>query len=68
MIVIGGKQSSNTLKLYSICSRYAPTIWIEDANELEKIDFKQYENIGIVADASTPKSEINKAYDKICIL
>ena len=68
MIVIGGKQSSNTLKLYNICSENAPTIWIEDADELENIDLKKYENIGIVAGASTPKSEINRAYEKICIL
>lgn len=66
MIVIGGKQSSNTLKLYNICSENAPTIWIEDADELENVDFKKYENVGIVAGASTPRSEINRAYEKIC--
>lgn len=68
MIVIGGKQSSNTLKLYNICSENAPTVWIEDAKELESMNIKKYENIGIVAGASTPKADIDEAYQKICIL
>lgn len=67
MIVIGGKQSSNTLKLYNICSENAPAIWIEDADELKSVNLKKYNSIGIVAGASTPKSEINRAYKKICI-
>ncbi len=68
MIVIGGKQSSNTLKLYNICSENTLTIWIEDAGELENINFKKYENIGVVAGASTPKSDINEVYEKISTL
>lgn len=66
MVVIGGKQSSNTLKLYNICSENTPTIWIESAEELGNINFEKYENIGVIAGASTPKSEINKVYEKIC--
>lgn len=68
IIVIGGKQSSNTLKLYSICSENTNTFWIEDADELENMDFGKCENIGIVAGASTPKSEIDRTYKKICTL
>lgn len=68
MIVIGGKESSNTFKLYNICSQNAPTVWMEDSSEIKNINFKKYKNIGIVAGASTPSSEINKVYDKICIL
>ncbi len=68
MIVIGGKESSNTFKLYNICSKNAPTVWIEDAEEIKNMDFKKYKNIGIIAGASTPSLEINKVYEKICIL
>lgn len=68
MIVIGGKQSSNTLKLYNICSENTKTIWIEDANELKDFNLEKYENIGIVAGASTPRFDINEVYEKICAL
>ena len=32
------------------------------------MNIKKYENIGIVAGASTPKADIDEAYQKICIL
>lgn len=57
MIVIGGKHSSNTTKLYQIAKENCEnTIHIENASELPK-DFlknKNIKNIGITAGASTP--------------
>lgn len=65
MVVIGGKNSSNTHKLYDICSENAKTIWVEDINDLQKMDFSHYENISITAGASTPVSLVEQVYEFI---
>ena len=63
MIVVGGKHSSNTTKLYQIAKKNCKnTIHIENAKELSKdifagIDIK---TIGITAGASTPDWIINE--------
>lgn len=57
MIVIGGKNSSNTTKLYEIAKNNCEnTIHIENSNELPKeyINNKNFKKIGITAGASTP--------------
>lgn len=54
MVVIGGKHSSNTQKLKSICSEYCPTFQIEVVDELKNVDLLKYEMVGITAGASTP--------------
>lgn len=52
MIVIGGRNSSNTRKLYEISKRLCPqTYHVETADELPH---KRYNKIGITAGASTP--------------
>ena len=61
MIIIGGKNSSNTQKLYEIAKKYCrEAVCIETKEELEKIelDFSKYNKIGIMAGASTPKESI----------
>lgn len=54
MIVIGGKHSSNTMKLFEICRQYCRTYHIENADELDTLDLCDAEKIGITAGASTP--------------
>lgn len=54
MIVIGGRNSSNTDKLYQLAMKYTDAIKIESYKELDFIDFSQYNSIGITAGASTP--------------
>lgn len=56
MIVIGGKHSSNTTKLYQISSNNCETIHIENASELSNdfLDKCKNKKIGITAGASTP--------------
>ncbi len=54
MIVIGGKHSSNTVKLYDISKRYCKSYHIENADELDTLDLSDAEFIGITAGASTP--------------
>lgn len=54
MVVVGGKHSSNTQKLVQICMQYVPTVAIETVAELNKDDFKGFNNVGLTAGASTP--------------
>lgn len=54
MIVIGGMHSSNTVKLYNVCSHYCPSYHIEDSGGLDGINLSDAKNIGITAGASTP--------------
>lgn len=60
MIVIGGKNSSNTLKLYEICSRFCETDLIETKTELDKMKIFLHNRIGVTAGASTPADIIKE--------
>jgi len=65
MIVIGGKNSSNTKMLAKICRKFVQTFHIETEYEIDKEWFKDKENIGITAGASTPDWIIVEVYNKI---
>ena len=55
MIVIGGRDSSNSRKLFKLAAGICPrTYFIETAAELENIPRGRYDTIGITAGASTP--------------
>ena len=56
MIVIGGRESSNTHKLYDLCkAECKETFWIESINDLCSLKISDSaKNIGITAGASTP--------------
>lgn len=54
MIIVGGKNSSNTHKLKAVCEEYCRCYLIEDAGELADIDLSGANFIGISAGASTP--------------
>lgn len=55
MIVIGGKNSSNTKKLYNIAKEHCKhTYLIESYEDLDLYEFIKYNSIGITAGASTP--------------
>lgn len=59
MIIIGGKNSSNTKKLYELAgSQCNNTFIIETLSDLEE-DFSKYNKIGVMAGASTPKESID---------
>lgn len=61
MIVIGGKFSSNTVKLRDVCLQNCSTFLIERAEELWDIDFSSCKTVGITAGASTPALIIKEA-------
>ncbi len=59
MIVIGGKNSANTTRLYEICLQSCSnTHHIETSDELRVEWFKGCNHIGITAGASTPQKHI----------
>ncbi len=65
MIVIGGKNSSNTRMLAALCSEITPTIHIETAEELEAGMLSDRVRIGLTAGASTPDYLIVEVFNKI---
>lgn len=60
MIVIGGKNSSNTKKLFELCRRNCKTYLIEDVTELSEIKLSDVRSIGVTAGASTPSGTIKE--------
>ncbi len=61
MIVIGGRDSSNTAKLRDICAGQCRTYLIEKASELKVLPaFSAGLSVGITAGASTPPSIIKE--------
>lgn len=62
MIIIGGKNSSNTKKLYEVAKKNCDnTILIETVDDLELPD--NIQKIGIIAGASTPKESIEEVIE-----
>ncbi len=65
MIVVGGKHSSNTIKLAELCSRLVKTIHIETRDDLNGAELIGTKVIGITAGASTPDWIIQSVILKI---
>jgi len=65
MIVIGGKNSSNTKQLFYICEANTSSFHIEDEKELNKQWFKNKTVCGVTAGASTPDWIIKNVCDAI---
>ena len=63
MIVIGGKDSSNTSKLTEICKNICKnTVWVENADALRGLIPPTAKKVGIAAGASTPPGIIEEVY------
>ena len=61
MIVLGGKNSSNTQKLYSLCEAVCPhTFYAQTVSDLADYDFYGLLSVGITAGASTPTKIIEE--------
>ena len=61
MMVIGGKNSSNTQKLYDICRNECEnTFYVQTVKDLNLHELKSLKSIGITAGASTPKNIIEE--------
>lgn len=61
MIIIGGKNSSNTKELAKIAESNCQNVYlIETVEEIKEIDFSGENRVGIMAGASTPKESIKE--------
>lgn len=66
MIIVGGKNSSNTHKLYNISKEECEnTYWVETKDELNLKVFEGKLDVGIMAGASTPKNVIDDVVQAI---
>ncbi|MEA4955774.1 MAG: bifunctional 4-hydroxy-3-methylbut-2-enyl diphosphate reductase/30S ribosomal protein S1, partial [Pseudoflavonifractor sp.] len=66
VIVIGGRDSANTRRLFELCTALCPhTVWVENADELASSDFRECSSVAITAGASTPAWIIKEVYDKM---
>lgn len=64
MVIVGGKHSSNTVKLSEICACYCPTVLVETASELRRDMIpKDCHSIGVTAGASTPARIIKEVQE-----
>lgn len=64
MIIIGGKHSSNSRKLYEICKNQCEnTFFIQTADDLKGISFDSFASLGITAGASTPNNIIQEVLE-----
>jgi 4-hydroxy-3-methylbut-2-enyl diphosphate reductase len=65
MIIIGGKNSSNTKQLFNIAKEYSESYLVENENEINPEWFKNKNLCGISAGASTPEWLVEKIISKI---
>lgn len=66
MIVIGGKNSSNTQKLYEICKKECEnTYYIQTIEDIELCKLQSSSCVGITAGASTPNYIIEEVHTNV---
>jgi 4-hydroxy-3-methylbut-2-enyl diphosphate reductase len=66
MIVIGGKSSSNTQKLFEICKKECEnTYYIQTLDDLNLQKLQSIDNVGITAGASTPNKIIEEVQTNV---
>ncbi len=60
MVVVGGRDSSNTIQLVRVCETACPTFHIESPDELQAGWFAASSVVGVVAGASTREVDIQR--------
>lgn len=64
-LIIGGRQSSNTARLYEIASRFSRAFWIENENEFTSDMIPDNNSIALTAGTSTMEETISKVIEKL---
>jgi (E)-4-hydroxy-3-methyl-but-2-enyl pyrophosphate reductase len=67
-VVVGGRDSSNTIQLVRVCEPHCPTFHVETADELRAADFAGMRRVGILAGASTREVDIQAVIDLLAPL
>ena len=68
MLVIGGRHSSNTQKLFEICKKECEnTYYIQTSDEMDYTQIRSNNNVGITAGASTPNKIIEEVQEHVRI-
>ena len=66
MIVIGGRNSSNTQKLFEICKNECEnTYYIQTLRDLKLDKLQSIDNVGFTAGASTPNKIIEEVQKNV---
>jgi 4-hydroxy-3-methylbut-2-enyl diphosphate reductase len=66
MFIVGGKNSANTKRLADLAKKKQPhTYHIEDPADMENVDLRLFNKVGVSAGASTPNWIIDRVMDKI---
>lgn len=69
MVIVGGKSSSNTKRLFDICKDAGTTTYrVETAQELQSSWFSDVKRAGVAAGASTPEELLRKVRDRLLAL
>ena len=63
MVIVGGRHSSNTRKLLSVCEKNCPSFLVETADELNGIRLSGFGTVGLTAGASTPAGIIKEVLE-----
>ncbi|MGH2350000.1 MAG: 4-hydroxy-3-methylbut-2-enyl diphosphate reductase [Chloroflexota bacterium] len=63
MVVVGGRDSSNTIQLVRVCQPHCPTFHVETAGELRPEWFAGLHTVGLAAGASTRETDIKAVLD-----
>lgn len=66
LVVIGGRNSSNTTRLYDICKAICPrSHHVETLDEIDPAWFEGCAVIGVTAGASTPEDQIDSVVERL---
>ena len=69
MIIIGGKHSSNSTKLYELAKKYCQNVlFVETEQDIDINKLGHPNTIGIMAGASTPQESIEKVVEKLSLI
>ena len=68
VLVIGGRNSANTKRLYELCATVADTRWVEAAAEINPSWLDGKNNIGITAGTSTDDETIDEVAARVATI
>lgn len=61
MVIVGGRDSSNTIQLVRVCESACPTFHVESPDELRAEWFAEFSVVGIAAGASTREVDLTES-------